>query len=153
MTIEDQKKQPQNVLAEYAEYVEGKIDMGEVPLAFCDWAGIEFDEASPISKFILADHPAQVKPTPGTLPEKLDVHSTGLFPMKAEIHPVNDPDGLEILADVLTMELADELVRRYNAFPGMLEALKEAKKYRLQTHHGDDKLLAILEAAIKSATK
>lgn len=59
------------------------------------------------------------------LPDKLDVHSTGLFPMKAELHPINDPDGLIILADVQTMELANEIVKRYNNFDAMYSALKD----------------------------
>lgn len=52
MQISDYNRQPYNVLKAYVEYVEGKIDMGEVPLAFCDWAGIEIDNDSPISKEI-----------------------------------------------------------------------------------------------------
>jgi hypothetical protein len=50
--ILDFKQQPKNVLTDYIEYAEGKIDIGELPLAFPDWAGIEFDEDSPISKSI-----------------------------------------------------------------------------------------------------
>jgi len=50
--ILDFKQQPKNVLTDYIEYAEGKIDIGEVPLAFPDWARIEFDEDSPISKSI-----------------------------------------------------------------------------------------------------
>lgn len=51
-TISDYKEQPKNVLVEYIEYVESKIDIGEVPLAFCDWAGLEIDNDSPISKHL-----------------------------------------------------------------------------------------------------
>lgn len=33
----------------------------------------------------------------------------------------------------------------------LLDAIKKAKSYRLQTHHGDDKCLAILDSAIAKA--
>lgn len=62
------------------------------------------------------------------LPDKLDVHSTGLFPMKAELHPENDPDGLIILADVQTMELANEIVERYNEHLPLLKENEQLKE-------------------------
>lgn len=67
------------------------------------------------------------KHTAGELPEKLDVHSTGLFPMKAELHPENDPDGLIILADVQSMELANEIAKRYNQAPTLLKENEQLK--------------------------
>jgi hypothetical protein len=60
-------------------------------------------------------------PTPpqagNELPQRLDVHSTGLLEHKAEIHPANDPDGEIIIADVFQYDHAVELVRRYNQYP------------------------------------
>ena len=42
--------QPETVLVEYIYYVEGKIEINEVPLSFSNWADIEVDGDSPISK-------------------------------------------------------------------------------------------------------
>lgn len=90
-----------------------------------------FDHLDNLEDDIYGRHP-QIKEEDvqvGGLPDKLDVHSTGLFPMKAELHPINDPDGLIILADVQTMELANEIVKRYNNFDAMYSSLQKLIRY------------------------
>ena len=44
--------QPMQVLVEYILYSEGKIDIGEVPMNFTQWALIEIDNESPIADSI-----------------------------------------------------------------------------------------------------
>jgi hypothetical protein len=90
-----------------------------------------FDHLDNLEDDIYGRHP-QIKEEDvqvGGLPDKLDVHSTGLFPMKAELHPINDPDGLINLADVQTMELANEIVKRYNNFDAMYSSLQKLIRY------------------------
>lgn len=127
--IKHQSKQPQNVLAEYTEYVEGKIDIGEVPLAFCDWAGLEIDDNSPISNFILTqnDHqPLPSKNVAGALKfDGLECIMNDKDEIVADIRSCNH-EGEE-LKNLLfnrskkeSVKMAKELIRRYNIFPNLL---------------------------------
>jgi hypothetical protein len=134
----------------YPEYAEDNLDLNDEQVEHIylsehpqtetmveDWdlypgneAGA-FDHLDNLEDDIYGRHP-QIKEEDvqvGGLPDKLDVHSTGLFPMKAELHPINDPDGLIILADVQTMELANEIVKRYNNFDAMYSSLQKLIRY------------------------
>jgi hypothetical protein len=56
MEIANVYDQPKEVLAEYAQYVQGKIEMGEIPFSFDLWADIETTDGSPIGQKININH-------------------------------------------------------------------------------------------------
>lgn len=121
----------------------------------------------------VSDQPTQVNPTPGTL-----VVDTGDFDRTKEASDLyirlwdeEESEGFDICnfgcdETKKAKEYATEFVRRYNAFPGMLEALKRCVPYleSLQRHNtemnpngwDEDKELTSLisesEAAIQLAT-
>lgn len=43
------------------------------------------------------------------------------------------------------------MVHSYNKFPVLLDGLRKALSYRMQTHHGDDPCIVMLKAIIKDA--
>lgn len=61
------------------------------------------------------------------------------------------------MAEHTTQEVVDAIVAAYELrqqaiISDLLEACTEALNYRKQTHHGNDKCIALLEKAIEKAT-